>query len=206
MSRRRRHRARSGGWRWLRWLLRLLLLVLAWLLGVAGWIVYVGQRDQARAADAIVVLGAAAYHVRPSPVFEERIRHGVDLYQRGFAPVLIFTGGYGDGASYSEAEVAARYARREGVPERAILIETLSRTTRENLEQAAALMRQRGLHRAIVVSDPLHMARALRHSGQVGLQAVGSPTPTTRFRSTRAQLRFLIRELWYFHADLFVRR
>lgn len=205
MSRRRRHRARSGGRRLLRWTLRLVLLAILWLLGVAGWIVYVGQRDQARAADAIVVLGAAAYHVRPSPVFAERIRHGVDLYRRGFAPVLIFTGGYGDGARYSEAEVAARFARREGVPDSAILIETLSRTTRENLEQAAALMRQRELRQAILVSDPLHMARALRQSGQVGLQAVGSPTPTSRFRSPGVQLRFLLREVWYFHADLFVR-
>ena len=158
MSRRRRSRRGLLGWAW-----RLGVIALLWLLGVAGWIVWVGDRDQAAPADAIIVLGAAAYDAKPSPVFEERIRHGLDLYRRGYAPVLIFTGGYGGaGARFAESQVARRYALRQQVPEEAILIETESRTTRQNLEQARALMRQHDLHRVIVVSDPLHMARALR--------------------------------------------
>src|SRR5690606_41989218 len=97
-------------------------------------------RDQAGPADAIVVLGAAAYDTRPSPVFTERIRHGIDLYERGYATRLVFTGDYGDGARFSESQVARTCALRAGVPEDAALIETLSRTTRQNLLRSRDLL------------------------------------------------------------------
>lgn len=194
-----RRRRRAGFWGWLR---RLLILLLLWLVGVAAYITWVGQRDQAAPADAIIVLGAAAYDAKPSPVFEERIRHGIALYQRGLARTLIFTGGYGGvGARFSEAQVGRRYALRQGVPAKAILIESVSRNTHENLRQAAALMETHDLHRAIIVSDPLHMARALRISREVGIQAIGSPTPTTRFRTFATRWRFLLAEVYFFHRD-----
>lgn len=195
----RRKASRRGivGWAW-----RLLLLVLAWLAGVAAYIVWVGQRDDAAPADAIIVLGAAAYDAKPSPVFEERIRHGIDLYKRGLAPTLIFTGGYGGtGARFSESQVARRYALRQGVPEKAILIESLSRNTHENLRQARMLMQQHKLHTVIIVSDPLHMARALRISHDLGIRSIGSPTPTSRFRSFATRCRFLLQEVYFFHRD-----
>ncbi|MBO9716360.1 MAG: YdcF family protein [Pseudoxanthomonas sp.] len=202
MSRTGRRRRRG----WAGWLWRLLLLLLLWLAAVAAWIVWVGQRDQAIPADAIIVLGAAAYDARPSPVFQERIRHGLDLYRRGYAPVLLFTGGYGGSrARFSESQVARRYALQQGIPESAILIESVSRTTRENLQQARQVMQEHGLHRAIVVSDPLHMARALRLSRELGIDAIGSPTPSTRFRTVQTQWRFLLQEVYFFHRDLVLR-
>lgn len=204
---RKRRRARKRGVfaRALRLLWRVALLSLLWLIGVALYIAYVGQRDEAAPADAIIVLGAAAYDARPSPVFEERIRHGIALYRRGVAPNLIFTGGYGgQGARFAESQVGRRYAMREGVPERAILIETTSRNTRENLSEAAALMRARTLRSAVVVSDPLHMSRALRLCEEIGIACVGSPTPTTRYRSFGTRWRFLLAEVYFFHRDLFV--
>ncbi|MEN4905130.1 YdcF family protein [Luteimonas sp. TWI1416] len=180
------------------------LLLVAWLAGVAGWIVHVGSRDEAGPADAIVVLGAAAYDAVPSPVFEARIDHGLDLYRAGHAPVLIFTGGYGGAkARFSEAQVARRYALRRDIPASAILTESRSRTTVENLVEAQRLMREHDLHRVIVVSDPLHMARALRASRRLGIDALGSPTPSTRFRTFRTQREFLLREVYFFHRDLY---
>ena len=199
----RRTRKRRGvlGWTW-----RLLLLLALWLLGVAAYIVLVGERDQAAPADTIIVLGAAAYDARPSPVFEERIRHGIDLYQRGLARKVIFTGGYGGGgARFSESQVARRYALRQGVPAKAILIESASRNTQENLRQAVLLMQANDLHSAIIVSDPLHMSRALRLSRELGIDALGSPTPTTRFRSFGTRWRFLLSEVYFFHRDLWAR-
>ena len=198
-----RRRRRRGPFRWLR---RLLLLALLWIVGVAAYIVHVGGRDEAAGddvrADAIIVLGAAAYDAKPSPVFEERIRHGIDLYKRGLAPKLIFTGGYGGvGARFSESQVARRYALRQGVPDKAILIESLSRNTHDNLRQASLLMQQHQLHDVIVVSDPLHMARALRISKELGIRAVGSPTPTSRFRTFATRWRFLLQEVYFFHRD-----
>ena len=196
-TRRRKSKRGLASWMW-----RLLLLALVWLVGVAAYIVWVGQRDDAARADAIIVLGAAAYDAKPSPVFEERIRHGIDLYKRGMAPTLIFTGGYGgSGARFSESQVARRYALRQGVPEKAILIESLSRNTHENLRQASLLMHQHNLHSVIIVSDPLHMARALRISRGLGIRAVGSPTPTSRFRTFATRWRFLLQEVYFFHRD-----
>jgi uncharacterized SAM-binding protein YcdF (DUF218 family) len=197
-ARKTRKRRSVLGWTW-----RLLLLLALWLLGVAAYIVLVGERDQAAPADAIIVLGAAAYDARPSPVFEERIRHGIDLYQRGLAGKLIFTGGYGGGgARFSESQVARRYALRQGVPAKVILIESTSRNTQENLRQAVLLMQANDLHSAIIVSDPLHMSRALRLSRELGIDALGSPTPTTRFRSFGTRWRFLLSEVYFFHRDL----
>ena len=188
------------------WLWRLLVLLLLWLLGVAAWIIWVGDRDQAAPADAIIVLGAAAYDAKPSPVFEERIRHGLDLYRQGYAPKLIFTGGFGGaGARFSESQVARRYALKQDVPARDILIESRSRTTRQNLIEAKRLMEAHGMHRVILVSDPLHMARALRLSDELGIDALASSTPSTRFRSFHTSWRFLAQEIYFFHRDLFVR-
>lgn len=186
------------------WLWRLCVLVLLWLLGVAAWIIWVGDRDQAAPADAIIVLGAAAYDAKPSPVFEERIRHGLDLYRQGYAPKLIFTGGFGGaGARFSESQVARRYALKQEIPARDILIENRSRTTRQNLVEAKRLMDAHGMHRVILVSDPLHMARALRLSRELGIDALASSTPSTRFRSFHTSWRFLAQEVYFFHRDLF---
>jgi len=188
-----------------RWCLRLLYLLCSWLLAVAGWIVWVGARDQAEPADAIVVLGAAAWDAQPSPVFRERIEHGLTLFQNGVAPRLIFTGGYGDFADkkarFAESEVARRHALKRGVPATAIWIETRSQTTCQNLQEARSLLRAHGWQRVIVVSDPLHMARALRISAALGIDAKASATPTSRFRSWQTQLDFLAREMWFFHRD-----
>jgi len=182
---------------------RLLCVVLAWLLGVAAWIIWVGDRDEAAPADVIIVLGAAAYDAKPSPVFEERIRHGLSLYEAGYAPKLLFTGGFGgSGARFSESQVALRYAVRHGVPENAVLIETVSRTTQQNLLEARALMQREGMRKAIIVSDPLHMARALRLCKALGIDALGSSTPSTRFRSFHTRWRFLVQEVYFFHRDL----
>lgn len=197
-------RKRSASRGLLRLLVRIVLLAALWLAGVAGYILWVGERDQAAPADAIVVLGAAAYDAQPSPVFEARIEHGLALYREGYAKTLIFTGGYGGSrARFSESQVARRYALRNGIPESAILIEARSRTTYDNLVEARRLMFEHNLRRVIVVSDPLHMARALRLSRELGIDALGSPTPSTRFRSWRTRLEFLARETYFFHRDLF---
>lgn len=191
--------ARLWGLAW-----KLVLVCALWLCGVATWIVWVGAIDQATHADAIVVLGAAAYDAVPSPVLAARVDHGIDLYKAGMAGTLLFTGGHGTGARFAESEVSRRYAIKHGVPAGDILIETRSRTTYENLLEARRLLRERGLSRVIVVSDPLHMARALRLCRELGIDAVSSATPSTRFRTIHTQWKFLLREVYFFHRDLFV--
>ncbi|MCC6490395.1 MAG: YdcF family protein [Candidatus Hydrogenedentes bacterium] len=166
-------------------------------LGIAVW--RYGAVDHAARSDCIVVLGAAVQGQEPSPVFEERIRHGVNLYERGLASKLVFTGGTGAGQNRSESSAGAALAVRMGVPRDAILTEEQSHTTRQNLAGALAVMRGHGLRSAIIVSDPLHMKRAMMMADDLGMNAVSSPTPTSRYRSFKTQLGFLIRELYFFH-------
>lgn len=157
-----------------------------------------GKVDDKRQADAAIVLGAAVDGEEVSPVFRERINHGIVLYQEGFVEYLIFTGGTGEGSTVSEAFAAKQYALEAGVPEGHILIEESSRITEENLANAGALMEEAGMDTALIVSDPLHMMRAMEMAKDFGLEACASPTPTSMYRSLKTQLPFLAREVFYY--------
>jgi uncharacterized SAM-binding protein YcdF (DUF218 family) len=128
----------------------------------AGSIIVVlvaGAWPNTRQADAIVVLGAAQYNGRPSPVLQARLDHALDLYERDLAGFLIFTGGTGVGDTVSEAEVSRRYALRRGVPAEAIRTERDGLTSAQSVRAAAALMESAGLESALLVSDSYHMMR-----------------------------------------------
>jgi uncharacterized SAM-binding protein YcdF (DUF218 family) len=171
----------------------------AWLTFVARDIWQYGNNDHAQAADCIIVLGSAIEGDRPSPVFEQRIRHGIHLYQKNLAQRIIFTGGFGPQQAHSESQVAMNYAQQHGIPPTAILIEEISRTTQQNLAQARDLMAKHNLRSAIVVSDPLHMKRAVMMAQDLKINAVSSPTPTSMYRTWRTQSGFLLRELYFLH-------
>ena len=136
-------------------------------------------RDERRAADAIVVMGAAQYDGRPSPLFAARLDHAIDLYHDGVAPRLIVTGGKREGDRTTEAASAREYMLRHDVPEDAILAEDTSRTTLQSIRGVEALMTGSGLRTAVFVSDPTHMLRVLRMAADVGIDAYGSPTRTS---------------------------
>lgn len=181
-------------------LLKWLVLFLGiWLFTLSVFIWQFGKLDQARPSDCIIVLGAAIAGTEPSPVFAERIRHAVYLYKQGFAKQLIFTGGIGQGQHYSESRIARHFAQQLAIPNTAILIEEHSRTTQENLVEAAKLMHAHGLTSAIIVSDPLHMKRALLMAHDQAISAVSSPTPSSQYRSWPKRLKFLGRELYFIH-------
>src|SRR5215213_5755184 len=113
-----------------------LLLFAAWAFSAVEVLLW-STRDDARPASAIVVLGAAQYVGRPSPVLRARLDHGIALYKRGLAPRLVLTGGSGPGDTTSEAAVSRRYAMKQGVPDSAILLETEGHTSSESLRAAA---------------------------------------------------------------------
>lgn len=148
--------------------------------GYATWrILDEGSRDQVRPAGAIIVLGAAQYDGVPSPVFRARLDHAVRLFQDGWAPVLLTTGGKRPGDRVTEAETAREYAIERGVPATAIAMEPEGRTTLESLRGAAAILRGRGISDAILVSDPTHMLRVRRIATDVGIRGWPSPTRTS---------------------------
>lgn len=159
------------------------IVVLAWLVGFVG-VVARSRIDQARRAEAIVVLGAAQYDGRPSPVLRARLDHGIDLYKRGLAPWLVVTGGRGTGDTTTEAAVGRRYAIRHGVPAKAILLEDAGRTTDESIEGVARIMREHGIHDAVLVSDPFHMLRLDILARRHGIRAWTSPTRTSPIGTT----------------------
>jgi uncharacterized SAM-binding protein YcdF (DUF218 family) len=177
----------------------ILVALLVWLLVLAVQIIESGSSTKIKAADVAIVLGAAAYGENPSPVFEERIKHAIRLYSSKTIKKLIFTGGRGRGAKIAEAAVAERYAIRSGVPSQHILTETLSHTTHQNLIHARRLMASNGLETAVIVTDPLHVKRALRMATDLQIDALASPTPTTRYRSWRTKAEFLVRELYFYN-------
>jgi uncharacterized SAM-binding protein YcdF (DUF218 family) len=162
---------------------RLALALIVSAVLMTGWTVYriiaQGNLDERRPADAIVVLGAAQYNGTPSPVLEARVRHAVELYKLGIAPILIVTGGKATGDRTTEAAAARSWAEANGVPASAILAEDQGRTTLESLAAVAAIMRERGMTSAVFVSDRTHMLRVLRIAIDQRIVAWGSPTTTS---------------------------
>ena len=153
-------------------------------------------------ADAIVVLGAAQYDGRPSPVFQARLDHAIALWRAGHAPVLVTTGGRQEGDRWTEAAAGREYAIARGVPADAILMEDEGRSTQESLEAVAPILRARGAGPVLFVSDPTHMLRTLRIASDLGIDAHGSPaadspSDATMERRLDATLHELGALVWY---------
>lgn len=157
-----------------------------WVISVVAVVVW-GARDTARPADAIVVLGAAQYAGRPSPVLKARLDHALELWNRGLARRLVLTGGRGTGDTISEAAVGRRYVMKAGVADSAILLENEGRTTSASFEAVAVIMEEKRLERAILVSDPFHMLRLQILAKHFGVESVTSPTRTSPISANRLE-------------------
>ncbi len=170
------------------------MLVTLWAVAVAA-VLLAGNRDSARPAGAIVVLGAAQYAGRPSPVLEARLDHAIRLYRRSIAPVIIVTGGKQAGDISSEAATGARYARQHGVPASALILESESRSTSEQMHAVARIVRTRRFDSVVLVSDRFHMLRLLLTAWKLDLRAYGSPTRSSPISLTeQAGIRYILAE------------
>jgi uncharacterized SAM-binding protein YcdF (DUF218 family) len=176
-------------------LFALITLALIWCLYVAGSIYAYAQVDGTAPADVAIVLGAGVRNEQPSGIFRARIDHAIDLFERGVVDAIIFTGGVGPGNQLAGSEAARQYAIEHGIPESLIYIETVSRDTYENLAEAKSLMEARGFKTALIVSDPLHMYRAMAIARDLDMNVNPSPTPSSRIDSVRAILNFMAREI-----------
>src|SRR5438105_7052233 len=136
--------------------------------------------DEARPADIIIVMGAAEYRGKPSPVLEARLNHALYLYHQRMAPRILTTGGAGGDPTFTEGEVAHAYLSRHYVPSEAILVENEGSTTVESITAAFEIMRRMNLTSCIVVSDGYHIFRVKRMLEQRGMRAYGSPRPEVR--------------------------
>jgi uncharacterized SAM-binding protein YcdF (DUF218 family) len=176
--------------------LALVIIGLATLV-IASDVARFGNTDGGETADAALVLGAAVLGDRPSPVLRERLRHAVALYEQGRVSKLVLTGGLSPEDSLTEAEAGRRWVLAQGVPDADIILEDRSRTTVENFVLAEPLLATNNIETVLVVSDPIHMRRAMTIAGRTGMAAASSPTPSSRFVSLDTQLPFLLRETWF---------
>jgi uncharacterized SAM-binding protein YcdF (DUF218 family) len=176
----------------------LISIILFYLIFTAINIVNYGKIDEKAHSDVAIVLGAGTSNGEVSPVYRERINHGIWLYENDYVDYLILTGGISEGNNASDAYIAKQYAISKSVPEQAIFIEEKSTITEENLENAKAIMNENSFNTAIIVSDPLHMKRAMLIAGDYGIDACSSPTPTTMYRSFKTKIPFLAREEFFY--------
>lgn len=133
--------------------------------------------DEVHPADVIMVLGAAEYRGRPSPVLEARLNHALFLYLQHMAPRILTTGGSGGDPTFTEGEVSRAYLSRHNVPSEAIIAETEGSSTVESTVAASEIMRRMNLRSCIVVSDGYHIYRVKKMLESEGMSVYGSPRP-----------------------------
>lgn len=152
-------------------------------------------------AEAAIVLGAGTDNGKLSPVYRERMNHAIQLYKNQDVMYIICTGGVGEGQSISDSRAAMNYALNEGVPQEHLLIEEESEFTKENLLNAKELMLYQNMGSAVIISDPLHMKRAMYMCDHFKLFAVPSATTTSMYKSWNTKFKFLFNESFYLTID-----
>lgn len=166
----------------IRWAVKASVFVAAlYALGTVAMVWTSATRDEVgeRPADAIIVLGAAQYNGRPSPVLQARLEHSLTLYRRGVAPLIVVTGGRQEGDRTTEASVSAAFFLKNKVPDSRIAREVQGRDTYESLAATARFLRQRNVSDVVLVTDGYHARRVKAIAGEVGLKARLSPVPGT---------------------------
>jgi uncharacterized SAM-binding protein YcdF (DUF218 family) len=174
-----------------------IVLVLAVVVAFVAAMIFVSRQahmDEAQAADAIVVFGAAEYVGRPSPVYRARLDHAYDLFQRGLAPMVITTGGAGADPKFTEGGVGRDYLLSRGIPDRCLIAETQGDDTAESAQRVAAILRTNGISRVVAVSDAYHLFRIKRLLNRNGITAYGSPRPGSLPKTTTGKLTAALRE------------
>lgn len=184
------------------------LLIVAVMISIGAYGRYVYQeirdcavRDEARTADTIVVLGAAQYNGRPSPVFKARLDHVLELVEKGYAKEIITTGGYGPDPNFSEAHVATQYLTQHGVDPAMIITEQGSGSTGDSIAAVSGLMHAKGWKSALVVSDGFHLFRLKQMFAGSGIAAYTSPAPNSPIETgSSSRFFYSVREVFLLSA------
>jgi uncharacterized SAM-binding protein YcdF (DUF218 family) len=188
----------SGASKRRRRLLKFVVLVLAalllWFAWTCFWVVRESWQQEVHPADAIIVLGAAEYAGRPSPVLKARLDHALFLFQQGVAPVVITTGGSGEDPKYSEGGVGHDYLMHRGIPEASLIAETQGSDTAQSAERIAVIMHKNHMKTCIAVSDEYHVFRIRKLLEHEGLKVYVAPRPDSRPRSILQRMQAVMRE------------
>jgi uncharacterized SAM-binding protein YcdF (DUF218 family) len=179
---------------WLRRLTLAAAVVVAYLAVICIGIVRDASRQELHNADAIVVLGAAEYSGRPSPVYRARLDHAYDLFQRGLAPVVITTGGAAADPQFNEGGVGHDYLMHRGIPEQNLIAETQGSDTAQSAERVGVILRANHMRSCIAVSDEYHVFRTRKLLEHEGVQVFVAPRPDSRPHSAWQRLLAVSRE------------
>ncbi|MFG6148066.1 YdcF family protein [Halobacillus sp. B23F22_1] len=185
--------------------IQLILLSIVIYIGYTGYSIWTYGEDNLDAqADAAVVLGAAQWNGSPSPVFEGRLKQGIELYKKEQVEYLIVTGGAGNGSRTSEGEAGKNYAVEQGVPEEAIIVEDKSLVTEENLKNTQVIIQEQNIQSVLLVSDTYHLKRAVGLAEDIGMAVEGVATRYSAYQSLETKLPFFFEEWMYYVADQFI--
>lgn len=154
-------------------------IVVVYVLACVGQVWLMGKTDQARPAQAIVVMGVAQYDGRPSPQLQARLDHVLTLWNGGVAPLVVTTGGNQPGDRFTEAEASRRYLVEAGIPESAVLFENEGTSTLDSLQRVDRLLETQDITEVVIVTDAYHAARSRLVARSLGLQAHVSATPSS---------------------------
>jgi uncharacterized SAM-binding protein YcdF (DUF218 family) len=163
--------------------------------GLVAWVWRVSREDQRRPVDAIVVLGAAHYNGRPSPVLKARVDHALELYQSRLAPTMVLTGGTHPGDTESEARVQRRYLAAAGVPDSVLVELPQGQSTEASMNALSEWARESGVHSVLLVSDGFHLGRLRLEASRIALTAYTTPAPKSPIGpGTVREMGYLVRE------------
>jgi uncharacterized SAM-binding protein YcdF (DUF218 family) len=186
----------AESWRW--GLTASIFLVIAAAVAGAALIagIYVQARsDETRPVDAIVVLGAAQYNGRPSPILEARLDEAIAAYREGVAPLIVVTGGRQQGDQFTEAEASRNYLIAKGVPKNAILMENEAHNSWQSMQGTAELLERRDLSKVLLVSDGFHLFRVKLMAKDLGLEPFGRPaSPSPIRKNSGREFSYSVRE------------
>jgi uncharacterized SAM-binding protein YcdF (DUF218 family) len=163
--------------------------------GLAVWrAAHTDDAGRVERADVIMVLGAAQYDGRPSPVFQGRLEHAELLYEEGRADTILVLGGGAPGDRTTEADAGRSWLISEGLPSDSVVASPIGSTSLESLRAAAEWMRARQLDSAFLVSDPWHNLRVKRMASDLGIEAYASATWHSAARTEGTRLGGYLRE------------
>ena len=167
-------------------------------LGATGAAVWAAaHNDDARHVDhvdLVIVLGAAQYNGRPSPVFEARLNHAILLVHEGFSNLVLVVGGGQPGDRTTEGQAGRDWLVAQGLPADRVFAEPTGSDTLQSLRAAAAFMRTRDLRSAFLVSDPWHNLRIRRMASDLGVRGYVSADFHSAARSQWTRLQGYTRE------------
>ncbi len=165
----------------MRWLRRIaaLVVVIYFVAAFADVIAASRHNDSPGKSDAIIVLGAAQYNGRPSPVLKRRLDHALDLYNAKVAQLIVVTGGRKPGDRITEASASANYLIAKGVSDARIAREVQGTDTYSSMAAASRFLKKRSVQRVTIVTDGYHAARVAAIASELGLDPVSSPVGST---------------------------